>query len=1290
MEIPIRKALNLAYRKHKPSRKQVNDFLEALETCLQAIELFDQQGETEEHLKEPLKKFFQGTFFQENLINTKERIDLAIYAENNPQSPVEVLIEIKKPSNKIEFLTPQNLNKKALQELLLYYFRERFDQKNNAIKHLIVTNGYEWYLFKAEDFYTFFYKNKNLLNDYQDFRDGKKDSRKNELFYNEIAKKYIQEIQDQLPFVYIDFRTMDLKNLDDISLNNLYKLFSNVHLLGHSFANDSNELNQEFYEELLHIIGLEEVSQDGKNIICRKSKNRHNATLLESTLFLVEDRIDLENIEFTEEMPFEENKSEKESTSFQVALELTLTWVNRILFIKLLESQLINYHKTSKEHDNYQFLTNNFIPDFDGLNTLFFSALAKKPEERHSRYKNKFALIPYLNSSLFEKSELEKSCFDVSALPQERLHISETTVLKDREGKRLKGELYTLDYLFQFLDAYDFATDGTEGISEGETPKTLINAAVLGLFFEKINGYQDGSFFTPAYITMYMCRNSLRPALVQRFKISENPKINTFEDLKNHCKRFFKKNDIDRLNVIFNGLKVCDPSVGSGHFLVSALNELIMIKYELGLLTDQEGNVLNCGLSLQNDELHISYRNGELFHYYPKGQSSGIIQKTFFRHKQELIENCLFGVDLNQKSVDICRLRLWIELLKHAYYKNDGQLETLPNIDINIKRGNSILSKFSLDNKRNTFTPAQKNKIARQIADYKILVDLYKSVEDKKAKDTIRKKIHEHRTFFQATYNPEDSDYILMKTKDAELEKALRPVMHNGEGALKIVQLNKEIEFYKQRYAAKQKVYQGAFEWRFEFPEVLDEKGNFIGFDVVVGNPPYIQLQNLPKELVKLYKEKNFKTYTPTGDIYTLFFEKGLDLVKTNGYLGLITSNKWMRASYGKKTRQFFITQKPLALVDMGSDVFGRATVDTAILFLHKKQVELCRQKKNGNGIKKNKKSLNLDGENKNGKIKELPALDLTKAKKSKRFDFSVYDKDWVVLKDLTDEPWLILTPLQKRLKEKIETRGIPLKEWDISIYRGVLTGFNEAFIINQAKRDELLAADPKSADIIKPILRGRDIRKYEAKWANLYIIKTFPALKIDIDNYPAVKNYLKSFGDKLEQLGKTYIDADGNRQKSRKKTGNKWFETQDQIAYYKNFEKEKIIYPETTQGANFWYDATDKFLVEKTSFIMTGNNLKYLLSIMSSSTLTFYYKKCSSGTVLGKKGYQYNKHAVENIPIPQLSRLEQKPFENLVDKILKAKVSGKDSIIYEEEIDRRVFELYGLTEEEIQLVENV
>ncbi len=312
----------------------------------------------------------------------------------------------------------------------------------------------------------------------------------------------------------------------------------------------------------------------------------------------------------------------------------------------------------------------------------------------------------------------------------------------------------------------------------------------------------------------------------------------------------------------------------------------------------------------------------------------------------------------------------------------------------------------------------------------------------------------------------------------------------------------------------------------------------------------------------------------------------------------------------------------------------------------------------------------------------KIPALDLSQVKKSKNFNIDDYADQWSTITVQGDEPWLILTPLQKRLKEKIEACGIPLKEWDISINYGIKTGFNEAFIINQAKRDELLAADPKSADMIKPILRGRDIRKYEAKWANLYIIMTHNGYKnqkeekipaIDINDYPIVKQHLDKY---LPQLKKR-LDKGKTPYNLR------------HCAYYKDFEKEKIIYSEIVQDPQFYLDS-DKHFPEATAFFMVGESIKFLLAVLNSKSSHYFFKKFYAGGGLGERGVRYKKAFLETLPIPQLSRLEQKPFENLVDKILKAKVSGKDSIIYEEEIDRRVFELYGLTEEEIQLVENV
>ena len=324
---------------------------------------------------------------------------------------------------------------------------------------------------------------------------------------------------------------------------------------------------------------------------------------------------------------------------------------------------------------------------------MFFQVLAKKPNERLAKVNKLFATVPYLNSSLFEVTPLENSCFTISQLAEDGLPVLSQSVLKDNQGKKRTGDLTTLAYLFDFLNAYDFSSEGAEEIQEDN--KTLISASVLGLIFEKINGYKDGSFFTPSFITMYMCKETLRRAVLQKFNDTKKWSCTDFNQLYDHIK------DKQDANSIINSLKICDPAVGSGHFLVSALNELIVIKSELGILLDKQGKTLrDYDIKVVNDELIITDDDGKIFEYKPTSKESQRIQETLFSEKQTLIENCLFGVDINPNSVKICRLRLWIELLKHAYYKDAGtylELETLPNIDINIKCGNSLISRFGLD-----------------------------------------------------------------------------------------------------------------------------------------------------------------------------------------------------------------------------------------------------------------------------------------------------------------------------------------------------------------------------------------------------------------------------------------------------------------------------------------------------------------------------------------------------------------------------------------------------------------
>lgn len=930
-KIGTRKALNPAYRKHKPLRKDVNNFIEQLKSCITAVKLSDDNGESEEHIKSHFKDFFSNTFYKENYVNTKDRIDLAIYLDGTANSDVGVIIEAKKPSNKAEFLTTENLNRKALQELLLYYLRERVDNDNNNIKHLIATNGYEWFLFKAEDFYNYFYKNKALLKEYKDFRDGLKDTSKNELFYNEIAKKYIAEVQENLPFVHLDFSKTKFENLKDAHLNTLYKVFSNVYLLGHSFGNDGNQLNKTFYNELLHIIGLEEVKDKGKKVISRKvEKDRDYASLLENTIVILEDRDYLSNVKSIE------NNSEK---AFNAGLELCLTWVNRILFLKLLESQLLAYHKGDKK---YKFLNSNFINGFDELNDLFFSALAKQEDERHPKYKEKYKDIPYLNSSLFERNTIENEAFEISSLNNDDIEVYSSTVLKNANGKRFKGKLSTLNYLFQFLDAYDFATDGSEGIEDSLETKSLINASVLGLIFEKINGYKEGSFYTPAYITMYMCKETLRRAVVQKFKEQENDQIDTFEDLQGYCNKYFKVDDLKRFNTIINSLRICDPAVGSGHFLVSALNELIVIKKDLGILVDAKGLPLRCDIEIVNDELYITDDNELFFEYNPTDKESARIQHTLFHEKQDLIENCLFGVDINPNSVKICRLRLWIELLKNAYYTKENRLQTLPNIDINIKCGNSLISRFNLDD---DLKDAFKGKeVSYSFKDYKNAVSEYKETNSKVRKREVLEIIDEVKNNFKSTL---DNAFIskFQKAQGAFIneEERLKNLKTFGEKIkktekdnLKKLKTKAEATYLEKEEIVNNAIYHNAFEWRFEFPEVLADDGSYIGFDAVIGNPPYgVKLEE--KEIN--YFRKSYEYIIGNVEIYYLFTELALEgILNKKRELTYIIPNAWFSNKYAKKYRESILNNhRIINLLNLNNkNVFEEASVETCIISIER------------------------------------------------------------------------------------------------------------------------------------------------------------------------------------------------------------------------------------------------------------------------------------------------------------------------------------------------------------------
>ncbi len=903
MLLEPRKALNKAFLKIKPNRTGIELFKQNLILLLDSIK----EKESEEFHKNLISDFLKNTYYSPNhFINTKGRNDLVIHIGKEAKSNVGVIIEAKSPSNKTEMISQKNINSKALQEMVLYFLRERITHKNLEVKNVVATNVNEWYIFDAQLFDKLFAQNKNLVKQFQDFEDGKLSGKNTDFFYKEIAKPYIETIVDKLEYTYFDLASYDkiLRNsdkLDDAKLIVLYKLLSPEHLLKLSFANDSNSLDKNFYNELLHLIGLTETKEGGKKLIERPKAGQRNAgSLLENVINQLDSLDKLSRLTNVKQYG-----DTHEDRLFTVGLELCITWVNRILFLKLLEAQLISYHKGDK---SYAFLHKGLLHDYDNLNALFFMVLAKKSEERNDRVKTLFAKVPYLNSSLFEPTELEHQTLFISGLEDDiPLQLLGGTVIKDVNGKKLTGTHKAIDYFFDFLDAYDFASEGSEEIQEDN--KTLINASVLGLIFEKINGYKDGSFYTPSFITMYMCKETIRRAVVQKFNETKGWNCEDFEGLYN------KIEDTQEANTIINSVKICDPAVGSGHFLVSALNEMIAIKHDLKVLVDREGKRLKeYQVDIVNDELIVTDEDGLPFTYNPKSKESQRLQETMFHEKQTIIENCLFGVDINPNSVKICRLRLWIELLKNAYYKfpsfggvsegRGGELETLPNIDINIKCGNSLIARFGLD--ADLKEALKKSKL--KIDDYKRAVDQYRNAESKEQKRDMETLIAEIKTNFRTEINQNGKEIkelqklkyeFNVKFDSAQLfETKLTKAEQKAKKDLadKIDKIETQLEEIKNN-----KIYENAFEWRFEFPEVLNDEGDFVGFDVVIGNPPYISAVNMKREdVIKDYFKKNYPLVTGTYDIYALFVEKIKKIGNKNASYSYIIPNKFLIAKYSE------------------------------------------------------------------------------------------------------------------------------------------------------------------------------------------------------------------------------------------------------------------------------------------------------------------------------------------------------------------------------------------------------
>jgi adenine-specific DNA-methyltransferase len=927
-------SVNPAYLKSTIQRDKIEWFKKNLISLLDKISIVEQRpsDESEEHLKNDIRDFLRDTFYREtNAINTKDKKDLVIHTDKDTNSNVSVIIEAKRPSNKSEMVSYNNVNTKAFHELILYYLRERVLLGNLKITHLIITNINEWYIFDSRVFEKLFINSK-LERQFREFESKQLSGYTTDFFYKNIAEPFVNNISTEIEYTYFNLKDYDttLRNSDkndDKLLVPLFKLLSPESLLKLPFVNDSNSLNEKFYSELLHIIGL---TENSSKLIERNSIDKRNpGSLLENAISQLDSLDKISRLE--QPSRYGNNHDER---LFNVGLELSITWINRILFLKLLEAQLVKYHKGDK---SYSFLNIDRIKNFDDLNSLFFMVLAKNISERSADFKILFEKVPYLNSSLFEPTEIEHSTLFISNLRDDvELPVLTKTSLRDQFGKKRQGKLSTLKYLFEFLESYDFSSDGSNEIQEEE--KSLVNASVLGLIFEKLNGYKDGSYYTPGFITMYMCRESVNKAVVNKFNAVKKWNCYSIEDLLD------KIEDRDEANHIFNSVKICDPAVGSGHFLVSALNQMIYLKSKLRILQDFEGQRLkDYFIEIVNDELIVRDEDGRFFQYNPLNVESQRIQKTLFDEKQKLIEQCLFGVDINPNSVKICRLRLWIELLKNSYYKNSLELETLPNIDINIKAGNSLVSRFNLDSDLKEALRQSK----RSITEYKNAVISYRRAETKAQKRDMEKLISEIKSDFRSEISLNDplikkyrrtSGELYQMTNQGQLFDLSKKEQSAWNKKVQVLtleskKLESEIESIKSN-----KIYLDAFEWRFEFPEVLNDDGEFIGFDVLIGNPPYIDSETMVKNGnagLRDYLSSKLKYAKGNWDIYIPFYEVSYQLLSPNGIISFITPDKWIAKPFGLELRKAYL-KNLIEICEAGRSVFESALVDSIITFYSK------------------------------------------------------------------------------------------------------------------------------------------------------------------------------------------------------------------------------------------------------------------------------------------------------------------------------------------------------------------
>lgn len=881
-----------------------------------------------------------------------------------------------------------------------------------------------------------------------------------------------------------------------------------------------------------------------------------------------------------------------------------------------------------------------YNPDYGNPLVYRFDELFIIPESIHQYFTD----IPFLNGGLFEcldqrkdsENSIEIRLDGFSTIESKQVHLPDKYFFGEYFGIDLSSDYddqkkknLTVFGIIDILDSYKFTIEESTPIEK----EIALDPELLGKVFENLLASynpetqttarkQTGSFYTPPEIVNYMVDESL----IQHLKsvVDDEERLRelfSYEDLS--LKNPFNDTETKALIQSIDNCKILDPACGSGAFPMGALQKMTHVLHKL----DPENKIWF--------EMVI----GNL-PTYMQAEARRKLEKENWNYVRKLgiIQQCLYGVDIQPIAVQISKLRFFISLLVDQEGKpgepNMGY-EPLPNLDFKLVAANTLI-------------PAPENDaidvyaIGALESFEKLSNEYFSAISEKKTEikteiKSIISKIVDANQFVVTRWVEQ-----FQRERNSAKPSRRKHIERQLQAYQKALNLwNTFPNLYKNESV-------GFFETRFFFPQVKE------GFDIVIGNPPYIQMQKDGGKLANELKNLGYETFERTGDVYCIFYERGVKLLKSEGVLSYITSNKWMRAGYGKTTRAFLLKHQPVKLIDLGSGVFETATVDTNILL-----VQRTNEPPNQSMIK---------------------ALDLSKEQESRFFDHG--HAQWIELYNLNTNSWNISNPIEQRIREKIENRGIPLKDWGVNIYRGVLTGYNEAFIIDGKKRSELIAEDPKSAEIIKPLLRGRDIKRYRAEFADLWLIDTHNGYvddsgqkipPVDVSWYPAVKQHLKLFYPQLQQRqdqGKTPYNLRN-------------------CAYHQEFGKQKIIFQEMVQDSCFCIDKKNHYFCLDTGRIITGENLGFLACVMNSKLFFFSIKHYYGGGALGEKGVRMKHTFFENFPIPKLKTTEQTTFLTHLEKLIEdiEQYPYANTTALENRIDELVFKLYDLTYEEVKVI---